>query len=86
MIAETGSIAEIGGVAAVRACPETGGIDAGVGITLKEGIGASSDGASSGGPSSSRPSSGRPSSNRASSGRASSSIYSGGVCKWASPR
>ena len=32
----------MGGVAAVRTYPETGGIDAGVGITIREGIRASS--------------------------------------------
>jgi len=34
--------AETGGIAVVGACPETGGIDAGVGIAVREGIGASS--------------------------------------------
>jgi hypothetical protein len=37
-----GSIAEMGSVATVRACPKTGSINTGVGITIKEGIRASS--------------------------------------------
>ena len=58
--------AKIGGIAIVRACPETGGINASVGIALKEGIRALSSR-----PLSSRPLSSRPSSN----------IYSGEVCE-----
>ena len=35
----------MGGIAVAGACPKTGGINARVGIALKEGIGASSSGA-----------------------------------------